>query len=342
MKHLYTILTLLLLCMAAPAAAQTEDYIIATLDFEDASYKGDGSGQATGQSGWSSLIAGAQYGDALLYGASGMGAESQIYWWADDNNTNLAHEMVGSADYGYAMWNGCHAISNYGSSDMAANSSYLQQLTVYAAAAEGDVRSGAGHNGSDNFAIHNGFGSRQSAFGMLPTLYFKDGVARVIDHMWVNNTTYFLHTVINGVGCPQPKEGDYVRIEAVGYDADGQEVATRAEFSLVEGADQIVTDWKRFDLSSLGKVTAVSFNIYGTLNNQWGLAAPAYFAYDDVAVRLEPSDALYTGISQTTVRTATAAVQAIYTIDGRRIQTLQPGVNIVRYADGTQKKVYVK
>ena len=35
-------------------------------------------------------------------------------------------------------------------------------------------------------------------------------------------------------------------------------------------------------------------------------------------------------------------VSTYYTIDGRRIETLQPGINIIRMSDGTVKKVLVK
>ena len=48
-------------------------------------------------------------------------------------------------------------------------------------------------------------------------------------------------------------------------------------------------DWVQFDLSSLGKVKKVVFNMYSStdLHNGQGMAAPAYFAYDDVAVWFE-------------------------------------------------------
>ena len=46
-------------------------------------------------------------------------------------------------------------------------------------------------------------------------------------------------------------------------------------------------DWTRFDLSGLGAVTKVEFNITGSSDNGYGFSQPAYFAYDDVAVRFE-------------------------------------------------------
>ena len=35
-------------------------------------------------------------------------------------------------------------------------------------------------------------------------------------------------------------------------------------------------------------------------------------------------------------------IEAIYTIDGRRVETPQRGVNIIRYQDGTSKKIFIK
>ena len=43
----------------------------------------------------------------------------------------------------------------------------------------------------------------------------------------------------------------------------------------------------KFDLSGLGKVVKITFNLVGSadLIGDYGLNCPAYFAYDDVAVR---------------------------------------------------------
>lgn len=42
------------------------------------------------------------------------------------------------------------------------------------------------------------------------------------------------------------------------------------------------------------------------------------------------------------IQTSGRAIEAIYSVDGMRLQSLQPGVNIVRYTDGTCRKVMVK
>jgi hypothetical protein len=40
-------------------------------------------------------------------------------------------------------------------------------------------------------------------------------------------------------------------------------------------------------LTSLGKVVKVDFNILGSSDNGYGFSQPAYFAYDNVAVRFD-------------------------------------------------------
>lgn len=121
----------------------------------------------------------------------------------------------------------------------------------------------------------------------LPAISFADGEARVIDHMYVNNSAYAINCYMNGNGLTANiGEEDWVKILATGYDADGNETGT-LEFYLVNGPDNIITEWAKWDLSGLGKVVSVEFNITGSSDNGYGFSQPAYFAYDDVAVRFE-------------------------------------------------------
>lgn len=119
----------------------------------------------------------------------------------------------------------------------------------------------------------------------LPYIYFGDGVARVVDHMYVTMTTYLANCVANGNGLTAPAgKDDWVKLVAIGYDEDGKEVATRPEFYLV-GAEGNILEWTKWDLSALGKVVKIDFNVTGSNDNGYGFSQPAYFAYDDVAVR---------------------------------------------------------
>jgi len=65
------------------------------------------------------------------------------------------------------------------------------------------------------------------------------------------------------------------------------------------GKDSVVTTWQKWDLSVLGEVVSVGFNLVGSadLYGDWGLNAPAYFAYDDVAVRFDKNETALPNLS---------------------------------------------
>lgn len=240
---------------------------------------------------WSDLIAADQYGDYILGYGAWMGecvpTEESHYCWYDENNTFLAHDYPYNY-YSYCFAGGGHAISNYASSDYSSHGDYTYQLTVYDKDANGLVTSGGGHNGSDNFAMHYGYfdGSdyNQTTEDALPAVYFKDEQARVIDHVWVALSTYEYYCLYEGNSLTAPLgEGDYVIIEAIGHKEDG--TTQKISFRVADWESGVIDDWTKCDLSSLGKVNKVYFNIVGSNDNGYGFSQPAYFAYDDVAVQ---------------------------------------------------------
>lgn len=225
---------------------------------------------------WSDLIDTPQYGGPLLYG-SGAGMDSPLYWY-DQNNTELFHvfpEAFGT----YCYWSGGHAISNYAGDNIKDFGGYEQQLTVFSSGTAG------GHNGSKNFAMHNGYmdGSQYCMLETLPALEFYDGQAHIIDHMWVTNGTYALNSYINGTAySPAAGPSDWVKIIATGTHADGSTAQT--EFYLLKNGEPVI-NWTMWNLSVLGAVVGVEFNLTGSSDNGYGFSQPSYFAYDDVAVR---------------------------------------------------------
>lgn len=254
-------------------------YMLRTLTFEDAdarfdAYTLDYCGKTIAT--WSDLIDDKQYGGALLYGPSGYGME-EPYWWYDQNNTELMHvmpEMYGS----YCIWGGGHAVSNYADTNLA-NGDFMHQLSVYAT---------GGHGGSAQFAMHYGYAddSQYRGDAPLPALMFGDGAERVIDHLYVMWSTYLASSVLNGSSLSQPLGPDgYVKLVAAGYDS-ADNLTGKTEIFLA-GKDGNIQDWTRWDLSVLGAVAKVQFNVAGDSDNGYGFSQPAYFAYDDVAVRFE-------------------------------------------------------
>ncbi len=228
---------------------------------------------------WSDLIDDKQNLGPLLYGESKYGMETPYTWW-DEGNTELKHTLSMGFDMGYGsycFWNGGHAISNYASTDLSLGNSN-NQLMVYGA---------GGHNGSANFAIHYGYWEEggYTTEDSLPALEFGDGKEHVVESMWIMNTVYALNGYISGDAMTEPiGPDDWVKIVATGFDAAGNKVG-ETSFYTGNGPDNIVRDWTKWDLSVLGKVAKIRFNITGTVRNNYGFSLPAYFAYDDVTVR---------------------------------------------------------
>jgi hypothetical protein len=112
--------------------------------------------------------------------------------------------------------------------------------------------------------------------------------------MWVANTAYVYYNLYKGHGFGSSyqngaTDSSWFKITAYGYDSATDTEPTETEFYLLAEGKKFVTDWTKWDLTPLGKVIKVEFNITGSddMVSAWGLGSPAYFAYDDVAVRFE-------------------------------------------------------
>lgn len=301
------------------------DFELATLTFEDADYKAGPN--YLGSRSWSSLIDSPQYGGLLLYGEDGYGIydEEDAYRWYDENNTNL-QSSLNNAWGSWAFWNGGVAVSNYQTS--VADGGFSTQL---------GIPGGKGHDGSVNFAIAFGYNDPMSGMGdSRPILSFGDGKERVINDMYVTNTAYFRNAVLNGISTNPATDATYIDLVVEGFNAAGESTG-EVRLRLIDGKDDILTDWTPFRLSHLGKVASIKFN-YEASEDQYstnGFSAPSYVAIDDISVRIPSSEV---GVSELRVeQPEKKTVQSIYDLNGRRLNRLRRGaINIV---DG--KKVFV-
>ena len=101
----------------------------------------------------------------------------------------------------------------------------------------------------------------------------------------VNSTCYFLSVAAKGNAlAPALEEGQDVLIHATGYDAAGKETGTVT--MTFASKDKLIKEWTKWDLSSLGKVAKVRFNMTGGPDNGYGFSMPAYYALDDITIEL--------------------------------------------------------
>ena len=212
---------------------------------------------------------------------------SQNYseYWVDPVTNLSTKKPEGEniySDYVYPFF-----VSSYNSSSLDGEfGSYSYDLFVYNAGAPTGVNIyGGGHDSSNNFLIGNGYRDTDEyvmySGDTRPILYFADNKPRVIKSVWVNYTTYFLNVVKNGNGMSSGLDGDCV-LTVTGYDAAGRE---SAEVEMIfAGKDYLLDGWTKLDLSRLGAVAMVRFNLSGGPNNGFGFSLPAYYAIDDITV----------------------------------------------------------
>ncbi len=225
------------------------------------------------EASWNSKIDNPQYYGPLLY------SDSPLYAWSDAE-TQLSHASYGEhsiwegIDYGYFPYY-FEAVSNYCSTDLAKSGDSNSQLTVCNTKA---------HSGS-NFCVHYGYGYPCGGFS------FPEGVSGTIASMYVCSTTYMVNVLLNGNDyCPAATDTDEVWIVAYGKDAKTGTVK-ESKFYLLEKGKKVINDWTEWDLSSLGEISSIQFDIQATaggLSGEWGLNVPAYFAFDDVTVVFKP------------------------------------------------------
>lgn len=209
---------------------------------------------------WSSLIDSDQESGTLLYGSA--------YEWTDSDNTEL-HNEFSDYGWGYAFYNGGVALSNYYCA-VAAGVSYDKQLSIPVV----DNSGNSGNDGSENFAV---------VFAPT-TLSFSDGEARVIDHIYVTNTSYALTTATIGDNYGGPLVGDEkFWVSVTGYDADGDSVG-ELTFTLATSSSY-VSEWTKWDLSSLGAVGSIYISIDSDNKSNGYSNIPSYVAIDDITVQ---------------------------------------------------------
>ncbi|MCI5717658.1 MAG: DUF4465 domain-containing protein [Alistipes sp.] len=205
---------------------------------------------------------------------SGEVATADYVW--EDSATSLTGPNIFSGGYFSGGW----VVSSYNSNDLAAYGDYATDLYVYNPTNENATTRG-GHNNSDTFLI--GYGNKSDWGDFRPSLKFADGKARVVCGCYVNSTCYFLNIAKNGnYSSPAIGEGEKVEIHATGYDAEGNETGTVT--MLFAEKDRMITTWTAWDLSSLGEVVEVKFDMTGDVENEYGFAMPTYYAIDDVTV----------------------------------------------------------
>jgi hypothetical protein len=141
---------------------------------------------------------------------------------------------------------------------------------------------------SEAFAI----GKNNSILNLLP-----DATDNSIDGFYVTNSTYAYNSMRDGDGFAKQFGGstgddpDFFRLLIRGY-TNGEITTDSVEFFLADyrfednSQDYIVNTWEWVDLSSLGAVDSLIFNLNSTDNGVYGMNTPDFFCMDDLTVNV--------------------------------------------------------
>jgi len=173
----------------------------------------------------------------------------------------------------YSWWGSGIAISNWTDKETAG---YENACSVYA---------GGGHSGSDIFGV---------SYGSTSIYFNTTGAEYIIEEMWVTNGTYAVLSMMNGDSWAKKfthADKDWFKLTIKGYKSSSDVETGIVEFYLADfrtaGSPGIITEWSKIDLTSLGKVHSIKFELSSSDNDPSGLwmNTPAYFCLDNIVVR---------------------------------------------------------
>ena len=177
--------------------------------------------------------------------------------------------------------------------------SYLNQASVYSGTS--GAKNG-GYGGSSNFAVMFGYvDSYNSSYATRPTINFTSG-SGVVNGMYICLSSYTYGVIINGntfggSGTATPLKDvaggkGYLKLLAYGFNGStATNGGNPVQIDLAKYFNHLPvvaprTAWTYFNLSALGTVTRVEFNIEGNDSGTYGLNTPAYVCMDNVDVTL--------------------------------------------------------
>lgn len=163
-------------------------------------------------------------------------------------------------------WGGFAVSSNRDLADLGMD--YSNQFSVYAPAAT-------------KFAVGYVFGEYGGEYGN-PAIEFSEPVTIASADIANGNKTYHYCITHPRVGEDEAEEDIWVDLVATGYNGDKTETSP-VRIRLAEG-EQVLADWKSFDLSALGTVTKVAFTIESNDSGEYGLNVPAFFCIDNITL----------------------------------------------------------
>ena len=182
-----------------------------------------------------------------------------------------------SYNFDWDYWSGGFI---YSSSTDVTTAGYTNDFSAY---------TGTGGNSSQNYAVNYGGG-------------IDFGTEKALASIQITNTTYAALSMLNGdafgkvFGSPNDAQGnpdgtngeDWFRLLIIGKDAQSNTTDTvifyLADYRFVDNMqDYIINTWETVDLTPLGEVQFLEFELQSTDQGSFGINTPAYFALDNIS-----------------------------------------------------------
>ena len=203
---------------------------------------------------------------------------------------------------------------------------------------------GGGYDGSTNYGV-----AFASEFNGPCYVTLLSEEPAVVPGFYITNSSYAYTSMMNGDGFAKKfGKGDWFKLTITGYGADDAVTATK-EYYLADLRDEatayIINDWRYVDLTSLGAVAKIGFTLSSSDNGDYGMNTPGYFCFDNFGaegteVLPEKNVDVATAIADFTANKIQAT--GYYNLNGMNLMKMQKGVNIVRMADGSVRKIVIK
>jgi len=203
-------------------------------------------------------------------------------------------------------WNGSNGAGSFTSGGVTFPNSYNATYGSWSGFAYSNVQDPTTPGWSNQYAARPGSGAGTSP-NYAVAYQGADRLAISLATSWdfqgrglfVANTTYAAFDMLNGSGFSKRFGGstgtdaDWLRLTVRGL-LGGSETGA-VDFYLADyrfsnsSQDYILNTWAFVDLTSLGTVDALSFDLASSDNGDWGMNTPAYFAIDNLGSVPEPS-----------------------------------------------------
>ncbi len=219
------------------------------------------------------------YTDVLVKGAASIATFEDNYlasdsYWQGREDANQSNFFSGSYSFTNTYYPSLKTWGGFAYSNVAETTFDQAQFLTQ------QFRSGVGHgvNNSDTYAILYTYGMKT----WINVTNSDEGM--IIPGVYLANAAYTLHSINSGdaIAGDKYKTGDYFSVVFTGVGADGKTTSSvtyyLADYRSENEADHFIqSDWKWFDLSSLGVVKTVKVTIKASRNT-----TPYYLCMDNL------------------------------------------------------------